>query len=555
MVMPSAQPALSPAQMDYDMRSAPLPFLAVALALAAVLSVAACGADAPETGEWNVVILGATVIDGTGAPGYRADVALVGDRIVRINPNGLDPAGAETVVDADGLVLAPGFVDLHAHLNTIQMHPDSRSHVAQGVTTALGGPDGGGPWPLGEHLSGLERMGIGMNVGYLVGHNSVRRTVMGLENRAPTSDELARMRGMVAQAMDEGAWGISTGLKYLPGAFSKVDEVVALSEAAAAAGGIYTSHLREEGLGLLEGVSEAIEIGRRAGIPVVLTHHKVVGAPMWGSSAVTLAMVDSARAAGIDVMIDQYPYTASYTGCDILIPAWAQEGGDDDLLVRMDDPALADSILAGIAYNIVNDRGANDLSRVQFAIVGWDESLEGGTLADLAEREGVAPTPEHGAELLIEVVRRGGASCIFHAMDQSDVDAIMVHPQTMIASDGRLTEPGIGHPHPRWYGTFPRVLGVYVREREVLDLETAVHKMTAMPARRMGLIDRGEVREGWVADLVVFDPETVIDRATFEDPHHYPDGIPWVFVNGVAQIADGEFMDLRPGRVLRKPAG
>jgi len=522
---------------------------------AVALALAACGSDTLETGDWDTVIVGGTVVDGTGAPGFRADVAIVDERIVRVSADGLDPTGADRIVDATGMVVAPGFVDLHTHLNTIDDHPGARSHVSQGATTALGGPDGGGPFPFGEYMSELEEMGVGMNVGYLTGHNTIRRTVMGLEDRAATPDELARMRGMVAQAMDEGAWGISTGLKYLPGAFSDVDEVVALSEAAAEAGGVYTSHLREEGLGLLEGVSEAIEIGRRADIPVVLTHHKVVGEPMWGSSSTTLAMVDSARAAGIDVMIDQYPYTASYTGCDILIPTWAQAGGDDELLARMEDPALADSILAGIAYNIVTDRGGNDLGRVQFAIVDWDESLEGGTLADLAEREDLQPTPENGARLLIDVVRNGGASCIFHAMDQGDVDAIMAHPQTMIASDGRLTAPGIGHPHPRWYGTFPRVLGVYVRERGVLDLETAIHKMTAMPAARMGLTERGEVREGWNADLVVFDPETVIDRATFEDPHQYPVGIPWVFVNGVAQIADEEFMDLRPGRVLRKPVG
>jgi dihydroorotase/N-acyl-D-amino-acid deacylase len=528
---------------------------ALALTLSAFLFACSDASSTADDGPWDTLLQGGMVIDGTGAPAFAADVAITGDRIVRISRDGLDPTSAGTVVDATGLIVAPGFVDLHTHLNTIDDHPGARSHVSQGVTTAIGGPDGGGPFPFGEYMSELEEMGVGMNVAYLTGHNTIRRTVMGLENRAPTDEELARMRGMVAQAMDEGAWGISTGLKYLPGAFSDVDEVVALSEPAAEAGGIYTSHLREEGLGLLEGVSEAIEIGRRAGIPVVLTHHKVVGEPMWGSSSTTLAMVDSARNVGVDVMIDQYPYTASYTGCDILIPTWAQAGGDEELLARMEDPALADSILAGIAYNIVTDRGANDLGRIQFAIVNWDESLEGGTFADLAAREGVDPTPENGARLMIDIVRRGGASCIFHAMDQGDVDAIMAHPQTMIASDGRLTAPGIGHPHPRWYGTFPRVLGLYVRERGVLDLETAVHKMSGMPASRMGLADRGEIREGWMADVVLFDPETVIDRATFEDPHQYPAGIPWVFVNGVAQIADGEFTDQRPGQVLRKPVG
>jgi dihydroorotase/N-acyl-D-amino-acid deacylase len=373
-----------------------------------------------------------------------------------------------------------------------------------------------------------------------------------MEDRAPTAEELAEMVAMVAQAMDEGAWGISTGLKYLPGAFSEVDEVVALSTAAAEAGGIYTSHLREEGLGLLEGVSEAIEIGRRAQIPVVLTHHKVVGLPMWGASATTLAMVDSALAAGVDVMIDQYPYSASYTGIGILVPAWAMGGGEEAFLERMEDPALADSILAGIEFNIVNDRGGNDLDRVQFALVAWDRSLEGRTLGDWARDQGLEPTPANGARLVVEAIRNGGTSNVFFAMDEGDVEAIMAHPATMIASDGRLTAPGIGHPHPRWYGTFPRVLGEYVRERGVLDLETAVHKMTAMPAQRMGLTERGEVREGWVADLVVFDPETVADRATFQDPHQYPEGIPWVFVGGVAQVASGEFMDRRSGRVLRK---
>jgi len=527
----------------------------ISIFVLALLALSACtdGGAAPDEGPWDTLIQGGMVIDGTGATGYPADVAIRGDRIVRISTEPLDAAAAGTIVDATGMVVSPGFVDLHTHLNTLFDLPGAESHVRQGVTTALGGPDGGGPWPMKAHLDRADSTGVGINVAFLTGHNTIREEVMGLENRAPTPEELERMQEMVAEAMAEGAWGISTGLKYLPGAFSEVDEVVALSRPAAQAGGIYTSHLREEGLGLLEGVSEAIEIGRRAEIPVVLTHHKVVGQPMWGSSATTLAMVDSARAAGVDVMIDQYPYDASYTGIGILIPTWAMAGGDDDFLERMEDPVLADSILAGITFNIINDRGGNDLSRVQFARVGWDQSLEGLTLRDWADREGLDPTPENGAVLVVEAIRRGGASCIFHAMDEADVKAIMAHPMTMIASDGRLTEPGIGHPHPRWYGTFPRVLGHFVREEGVMSLETAIHKMTGMPATRMGLTDRGELHEGWIADLVVFDPATVIDRATFTDPHQYPDGIPWVFVNGEGQVTDGTYQDLRPGRVLRKP--
>jgi dihydroorotase/N-acyl-D-amino-acid deacylase len=450
------------------------------------------------------------------------------------------------------MVVSPGFVDAHTHLEPLLSIPSGESHLRQGVTTALGGPDGSGPWPLDEYMDSVEATGVGLNVGYMVGHNTVRGEVLGLEDRTPTPAELERMTAMIAKGMEDGAWGISTGLKYLPGAFAELDEIVALSEVAARRGGFYTSHLREEGLGLLESVAEALEIGARADIPVVLTHHKVVGQPMWGSSERTLAMVDSARAAGTDAMMDQYPYTASHSGITILVPAWAMEGGTDQLLRRMDDPALADSILSGIELNIVNDRGGNDLRRVQFSRVSWDESLEGKTLYDWAVRDGLDPTPATGARLVIEAVRRGGANGIYHAMSEDDVAAIMRHPQTMIASDGRLVELGDGHPHPRWYGTFPRVLGHYARDLGVLTLEQAVRKMTALPAERIGLRERGQIRQGWHADLVIFDPETVIDRATFAEPHQYPVGIEWVIVNGALAVDGGEFRDARAGRVLKR---
>ncbi|MDA0312320.1 MAG: D-aminoacylase [Gemmatimonadetes bacterium] len=502
--------------------------------------------------DWDILIRGGTVLDGSGGPGFTADVAISGDRIARVSPTPLDPARATRVIEATGMVVSPGFVDLHTHLDPLMRLPGAESHVRQGVTTALGGPDGRGPWPFAPYLAEAEALGVGMNVGFMAGHNTVRRAVMGLEDRAPTTAELKSMQDMVAQSMDEGAWGISTGLKYLPGAFSELDEVVALSEVVGQKGGFYTSHLREEGLGLLQGVSEALEIGRRADIPIVLTHHKVVGQPMWGSSVTTLAMVDSARAAGTDAMIDQYPYTASYTGITILVPAWALADGTQALLSRMEDPALADSILAGIEFNIINDRGGNDLRRVQMALVPWDRSLEGKTLHDWALRDGLQSTPATGAKLVIEAVRRGGVSAIFHAMDEADVARIMAHPFTMIASDGRLTQPGEGSPHPRWYGTFPRVLGHYARDEGVISLEQAVRKMTTMPAERMGLRERGQLREGWYADAVVFDPATVTDNATFSDPHQYPTGIDWVIVNGSLAVDGAVFQDIRPGRVLRR---
>lgn len=512
------------------------------------------GACSPpqDDGPWDVLLSGGTVVDGTGAPGFTADVAVRDGVIVRVSAEPLDPERAERVIDARDRVVAPGFIDVHAHLDPLLDLPGAESHVRQGVTTALGGPDGGGPWPFAEYLDSAETLGMGMNVAFLAGHNTIRREVMGTADRAPTDDELASMRQMVATAMGEGAFGLSTGLRYVPGTYSEIDEVVALAEVASDSGGIYTSHLREEGLELIEGVAELMEISRRADIRAVLTHHKAVGYPMWGSSERTLAMVDSARAAGSDVRIDQYPYTATYTGISILLPPWSLAGGDTAFARRVADPVLRDSIMSGTVFNIINDRGGNDLRRVQLARVEWMPELEGRTLHDWAEMRGMPSTPETGAELVIDAQLRGGASAIYHVLDEDDVARIMRHPWTMVASDGRLTRPGIGHPHPRWYGTFPRVLGHYVRELGVLPLEEAIRKMTSMPAETLSLEDRGRVGEGLVADLVVFDPETVIDRATFEDPHQYPEGIDFVVVNGVVTVDEGEYLDVRPGHVLRR---
>lgn len=266
------------------------------------------------------------------------------------------------MIDATGRIVAPGFIDLHAHLEPLLRLPAAESHVRQGVTLALGGPDGGSPLPLAPYMDSAQRAGLGINVAYLVGHNAIRTRVMGLADRAPTAPELARMQALVEEGMRDGAFGLSTGLRYIPGFYSATDEVVALSRVAAARGGIYTSHLREEGLGLFEGVGEAIRIGREARIPIVLTHHKAIGKAMWGQSVRTLAMVDSARAAGIDVMIDQYPYTASQTGLSVLIPPWALADGDSALARRMRDPVLRDSILRGVIDYIVNDRGGGDIA-------------------------------------------------------------------------------------------------------------------------------------------------------------------------------------------------
>lgn len=521
------------------------------LLLAASACAPASPAPAPLPGEgYDVVFTGGTVIDGRGAPGFRADVAVRGDQIVAVSRTPL-PAGGARVIRIDGHVIAPGFIDLHAHLEPIPTLRDAASSVRQGVTTALGGPDGGGPYPFGEYLANLENGGVSMNVGFLAGHNTIRRRVMGTAARAPTADELRRMEAMVGESMRDGAFGISTGLFYVPGNYSEINEVVALSRRAAEAGGIYTSHLRLEGLGLIDGVAEAIEIGRRANIPVVLTHHKAVGRAMWGQSVTTLRMIDSARAAGVDVMADQYPYTATQTGLAALVPQWAMADGDSAFARRTRDPVLRDSLHRGIVFNLENDRGGGDMRRVQFGRFRAEEWLEGKTLHDWVVQRGLPVTLANGADLIIEGMLRGGASMVYHVLDEGDVERIMAHPQVMVASDGRLTNPGDGVPHPRSYGTFPRVLAHYVRERGVITLEEAVRKMTSMPADRIGLADRGRLAVGMKADLVVFHPTTVKDEATFADPHRYPTGIPYVMVNGRLPVDGGQFRDLRSGRVLR----
>ncbi|MGB3586479.1 MAG: D-aminoacylase [Tunicatimonas sp.] len=505
-----------------------------------------------NTKELDIVIRNGLVYNGSSSAPTLTDIGIRGERIVAVG--NLAEKKAKREIDATNLAVAPGFIDMHTHLEPLLRLPDAESHVRQGVTTALGGPDGSSPWPLGAYIDSVEQEGIGMNVAYLIGHNTIRRNIMKLDNRAPTEAELQQMQEQVATGMKDGAFGISTGLKYVPGAFSDVDEVVALSKIASQYGGIYTSHLREEGLGLIDAVAEAIQISERADIPVVLTHHKAIGKPMWGASTQTLAMVDSARSLELDIMMDQYPYTASQTGISVLIPSWARSGGQEAYLKRLEDPTLRDSIKQGIVYNILNDRGGKDLRRVQFARVEWQPKLEGKTLHDWVVSRDLEPSVENGAELVMEAQANGGCNAIYHAIDQQDVDRIMQHPQTMIGSDGRLAEYKVGHPHPRWYGTFPRVLGHYVRERNILSLEEAIHKMTLMPANRLGLKERGRIEEGVFADLTIFDPETIIDKATFEKPHQYSQGIYFVIVNGKVAVDNGQFTKSRGGKVLKGSA-
>ena len=521
------------------------------------LIVAGCSADdGPAAGTLDVILAGGTVYSGEDAQGTVADVGIVGDRIVAVGD--LDDRETVRRIDVAGLAVVPGFIDIHSHAvrdepgDGIFRWPDAENLIRQGVTTVIGGPDGGSPLPITDTFAAIERAPASVNFGTFVGHGSIREKIVGEEDRPPTDEELELMRGEVSAAMEAGAYGLSSGLIYPPGRFATTEEVIELAKVAAAYDGIYISHLREEGLDLLKSVAETIRIGEEGGLPTQLTHHKVVGAPMWGKSTETLRMVDEAIARGVDVSIDQYPYTASSTSLTILFPGWSLDGGRPALMERMADPAERARLRDEIVYRIETDRGGDDPANVQLSNCPHDASINGLNLAEVLRLNEREVTHEDAAELLMELVAAGNCSAVFHAIHEDDVMRILAHPVTMPASDGGIEGPSERVPHPRNYGTFARVLGLYVRERKVIPFHTAIHKMARLPADRIGLADRGRITEGAIADIAVLDPDTVIDRAEFGSPHQYAEGMHYVFVAGQAVLVEGQMTGARPGRILRK---
>jgi dihydroorotase/N-acyl-D-amino-acid deacylase len=522
----------------------------VLVLLALVLTTSSAAAQRAQS--FDLILRGGRVIDGTGNPWMRADVGVRGDRIARIGD--LTDAVARRDIDASGLVVAPGFIDPHTHaVRGIFDVPTADNYLLQGVTTLTEGNDGSSPFPVGPHLARIAETAISPNWAVFVGQGTIRREVVGADDREPTPDELDRMRALVAEAMAQGALGLSTGLFYVPGSFTSTEEVIELAKVAATHGGIYISHMRDEAQRLLESVRETIRIGEEAGLPVQMTHHKAISKDMWGQSVESLALVDAARARGVDITIDQYPYTASQTTINALVPQWAQAGGRDELLARLDDPETRRRIRGEIVYRIEHDRGGGDPQNVVIGLCTWDRSLEGKSLAEILTDRGTQVTLANAADLVMEIIVRGGARAIYHAMDEADVERIMQHPVTAIGSDGGVSVFGESVPHPREYGTFARVLGRYVRDRGVLTLEEAVRKMSGATAQRLGLQDRGVLREGLFADIAVFDPATIQDRATFAEPHQYAEGVEYVLVNGTLVVDGGRHTGARPGRVLYGP--
>lgn len=531
----------------------------------------------------DLVLKGAMVLDGTGAPAVRADVGVRGDEIVAV---GEVTEPAREVRDVTGKYLAPGFIDMHSHTDhLLLLHAEAESKVTQGVTTEVCGNCGFSPGPIlhelqaaqaranlsrwglepewrtqGEFLDHLERHPIGLNFVTLVGHGNLRASVMGFDNRPPTAAELDRMCGLLADELEAGAFGYSSGLIYPPGCYSETEELAALGRVLARYGGFYATHMRNESHAVVEAVEESLRVGREGGCAVQISHHKACGRSNWGKVEVTLDLIDRARAEGVDVHMDQYPYEATSTGLGTVLPRWVHEGGVQAALDRLRDPDTRAAVLEELreAGRTGYYADAGGWQQMLIAGVRSDENrwVEGLNLRQIAE--GMDCEPEEAALRLLDEEELQ-VSIVHFTIGEADIERVMTHPLTMIGSDGsaRPTSGPLaaGKPHPRGYGTFPRVLGHYVRERKLLNLETAIHKMTGLPAAKLGLNDRGVLKVGATADLVLFDPATVTDRATYTDPHQTPGGIDAVWVNGVLAVDGGQLTGKLGGRVLRGEAG
>ena len=525
-----------------------------------------------ESGTVDLILRGGTVYDGLGGAGQRLDVAITGDTITGLGD--LSHHSAGRVLDVTGLAVTPGFIDIHTHSDfSLLLNRPMRSSIAQGVTTELVGNCGtsigmvsasevfaqerrwaerGGTvidWnSLGEYLRRVEEGGVACNIATLAGHGTIRKTVLGFDDRPPTASELTQMSALLSAALDDGAVGLSTGLEYLPGGYAQGDEIAALAAIARDAGGFYATHIRNEGDTLVESIQEALTVSERTGIPLQLSHHKCEGKANWGKPHLTLPMMAKARASGLDVLTDQYPYTAFMTGLSVIIlPRWAKDGSIEEMLARLRDPSIRSRLVAEI------EAAHWDWDTLQIGIARNRRETQGQTLAQLGAAAGKSPA-DAALDLLCD--EEGWVAAVHFAMSEEDVEYILSDPHTMIGSDGVANDPASelaqDKTHPRTYGTFPRVLNRYVLGREVLSLPEAVRRMTSLPARRLNLTDRGILRIGAKADLAVFDPQLFRDIATFDEPHQFPTGIAHVLVNGRMAMENGTQTDALSGRILRR---
>ncbi len=512
--------------------------------LAWLLSAALAAAD------YDVLIRGGRIVDGTGNPWYRGDIGVRGGRVVKIGT--LGASTADRVIDAAERIVAPGFIDVHTHIEQgIFRVPRADSYLMDGVTTLVTGNCGSSATDLREWFGRLTSTKTGPNIAALIGHNSVRTAAMGTANRQATPDELAKMRSLVEQAMRDGAVGFATGLWYVPGTYAKTEEVVELAKTAAQFGGVYATHMRDEGMSVEAAIDEALNIGRASGLRVQISHFKIIDKRRWSNSTKTLAKVEQARREGLDVVVDQYPYTAASASIDIFFPREVLADGPSAIRERLTSPASRKRVVAEMRSDATLRQGQSDYAFAVIADFPEDRTLEGKSISEINAAKGRPRNVDAEIETLIEMRLKGRPTIVYHTMSDDDVDRIMAHPLTAIASDGSLMSFGEGIPHPRTYGTNARVFAKYVREKRLLMLEEAVRKMTSLPARTFHMKDRGEVREGFAADLVIFDPAKVSDRAVFEKPHQYSTGFDYVLVNGVIVVDNGVANSERPGQIVR----
>ncbi|MBC7188481.1 MAG: D-aminoacylase [Calditrichaeota bacterium] len=562
-------------EQDYSRRE----FLRSAAQSAVALGV--LGATGPlvqgcERAEFDLLIRGGTLYDGRGGPPVIADLGVRGERIAAIGD--LTHSTARVVVDATKLAVTPGFIDVHSHTDVgLLVNPKAESKIRQGVTTEISGNCGASPFPLrgpvvattreeirqefeiepdwqdaDGFLGRLERQKIAVNYVTLVGHSSVRAAVMGLDNRPPTSQEMEAMRHEVREALEQGAVGLSTGLEYTPGCFASTAEIVSLCGVVKEFGGIYATHMRNEDVQVEEALEEAIQIAEQADVPLEVSHLKACQQRNWHKTSRLLERLKEVHERGLRVHCDRYPYTAYGTTLKLMFPMWAREGSDEEFVARLKDEAQWRKMRSHLEERVA---ALGSWERVLITKVAGTQhqAAQGKTVPQLAEELHTDPC-EAARQLLIDA--EGKVAMCGFAMSEENTERVLSFPLTMVGSDGEAVAPygvlGRGNPHPRFYGTFPRYFGYYVRERKILPLEEAIRRVTSLPAQVFGLRDRGVLAKGAFADIVVFDPQTIVDRATFTDPHQYPVGIHHVVVNGRLVIHQGEHTGCLPGRVLRR---